>query len=105
MAQALGTGDKKSVNIDLNIVPFIDLMSCMTAFLLVAAVWVSIAQVNTHSGGRARDGLDVPIEDPELSVLVEKDEIWVGVSRVNDFTRITRDGGGEWAKLEAALKE
>jgi biopolymer transport protein ExbD len=45
MGQALGTGDKKSVNLDLNIVPFIDLMSCLTAFLLVTAVWVNIAQL------------------------------------------------------------
>ena len=46
MGAALGTGDKKSVNVDLNIVPFIDLMSCLTAFLLVTAVWVNIAQIN-----------------------------------------------------------
>jgi hypothetical protein len=26
-----GGGDKKSVNVDLNIVPYIDLMSCLTA--------------------------------------------------------------------------
>ena len=49
MGAAIGTGDKKSVNVELNIVPFIDLMSCLTAFLLVTAVWVNIAQINNHS--------------------------------------------------------
>ena len=49
MGAAVGTGDgKKSVNVDLNIVPFIDLMSCLTAFLLVTAVWVNIAQINSR---------------------------------------------------------
>jgi biopolymer transport protein ExbD len=47
MGAAVGTGDgKKSVNVELNIVPFIDLMSCLTAFRLVTAVWVNIAQIN-----------------------------------------------------------
>ena len=31
MATSLGTRDKKSVNVELNIVPFIDVMSCLTA--------------------------------------------------------------------------
>src|ERR1700712_3030388 len=104
MGAALGTGDKKSVNVELNIVPFIDLMSCLTAFLLVAAVWVNLAQVKVHEGGRSRDAVGSDTQDPELSVLIEKEQIWVGVSRVNEFTKIPRDGN-EWGKLEASLKE
>ena len=53
MAASIGTGDKKSVNVELNIVPFIDLMSCLTAFLLVTAVWVNIAQINIQPKGMA----------------------------------------------------
>src|SRR5437764_4006015 len=104
MSAAVGTDDKKSVNVDLNIVPFIDLMSCLTAFLLVTAVWVNIARVSTHIGGRARDMVDPIDPDPTLSVLVDHDEIWVGVSRVDDFTKIPRDGN-EWVRLEATLRE
>jgi biopolymer transport protein ExbD len=109
MAQALGTNTKGSVNIDLNIVPFIDLMSCLTAFLLVAAVWVNIAQLTNHAAGRGRENpcLDDPdrCEQPKLSVLLEGDDIWVGVSRVGDFQKIPKvDGKYDWTALEAALK-
>ena len=54
MGQAIGTGDKKSVNVELNIVPFIDLMSCLTAFLLVTAVWVNLASVKNEPAGKAK---------------------------------------------------
>jgi len=104
MGAALGTGDKRARNIDLNIVPFIDLMSCMTAFLLVTAVWVNTANIHTHAAGKNRDGLDPDTPDPKLSVLVEKDTVWVGVSRLDDYTKIARDGT-EWSKLETALRE
>jgi len=109
MAQALGTGDKKSVNVELNIIPFIDLMSCLTCFLLITAVWVNIAQLEIAPAGRGRD---VPecmgegCDDPKLSVLINADEIWIGVSRVNEFQKIPRtDAGYDWAKLEETLKQ
>ena len=35
MGASVGTGEGKSSNIELNIVPFIDLMSCLVAFLLL----------------------------------------------------------------------
>jgi biopolymer transport protein ExbD len=109
MGQALGTGDKKSVNVDLNIVPFIDLMSCLTAFLLVTAVWVNIARLEIKPAGHAReqpDCLGQDCDDPKLSVLINADEIWVGVSRVNDFQKIPRTAAGyDWGKLEDTLKQ
>ncbi len=109
MASSIGTGtDKKSVNVELNIVPFIDLMSCLTAFLLVTAVWINIARLEVRPAGKAREA--PPCLDDEcgvkLSVLVNSDEIWVGVSRVNDFQRIPNTANGyDWDKLEATLKE
>ena len=58
MAANLGNGsDKRSVNVDLNIIPFIDLMSCLVAFLLVTAVWVNTARLDTKPVGRGGDDL------------------------------------------------
>ncbi len=106
MGASIGTeGGGKSVNVELNIIPFIDLMSCLTAFLLVTAVWVNIAKLDVKTAGRARDQITKPIEDPELSVLIESDEIWIGVSRVDDFQRIPKTAQGyDWAKFEELLK-
>jgi len=108
MAASIGTGDKKSVNIELNIVPFLDLMSCLTVFLLAAAVWVNIAQINIQPKGKSRDQAQVQQDDERviLSVLVQSDRIWVGLSRVNEFQDIPKKGDDQdWEKLETTLKE
>ncbi|TMQ15483.1 MAG: biopolymer transporter ExbD [Deltaproteobacteria bacterium] len=108
MAQALGTSDKKSVNVDLNIIPFIDLMSCITAFLMVTAVWINIAQLEIRPAGHARDAppcVEIDCDPPKLSVLIEADDIWVGVSRVNDFQKLPKiQTGYDWTGLETALR-
>ncbi|MDQ3367401.1 MAG: biopolymer transporter ExbD [Myxococcota bacterium] len=102
-----GTGTSR--NVELNVVPFIDLMSCLTAFLLVTAVWVNTAQLPMQPAGQAREGdecdRDPACLAPKLSVLVEADVIWIGVSRVNDFEQIPKLATGhDWAKLEERLK-
>jgi biopolymer transport protein ExbD len=109
MGAAIGADDKKSVNVELNIVPFIDLMSCLTAFLLVTAVWVNIAQINIQPKGKSRDS-QVRENDEELvqlSVLVQADKIWLGLSRINEFQSIdkTADGQHNWEELEIKLRE
>jgi biopolymer transport protein ExbD len=108
MAIAPDAGGKKSLNIELNIIPFIDVMSCLTAFLLVTAVWISVARLETKPAGRApgEPCLDGDCTEPKLSVLIEPDEIWVGVSRVNDFQKIPRTTAGhDWRQLEATLHQ
>ena len=106
MAQIPGTGDKKALNVELNLIPFVDLMSCLVAFLLVAAVWIHIARLEIRPAGHARD---VPpcidnCDDPKLSVLIDGDAIWIGVSRVNDFEKIPNTAAGyDWARLQDAL--
>src|SRR5579872_6088328 len=103
MAGSIGTDDKKSVNIELNIVPFIDLMSCLTSFLLVTAVWVNI-----QPKGKSRDQQQVQQDDERviLSVLLQSDRIWVGLSRVNEFQEIPKKGDQQdWERFETTLKE
>ena len=109
MGAAVGTDSKGSVNVELNIVPFIDLMSCLTAFLLVAAVWVNIAQINIQPKGKTRDTSNVTddVDTVILSVLVQSDKIWVGLSRVNEFQDIPKLASGEqdWDKFETTIKQ
>jgi len=108
MGAAVGTDEKGSVNVELNVVPFIDLMSCLTAFLLVTAVWVNIAQINISPKGKTRDQSNVQKDDETviLSVLVTNDRIWLGLSRVNDFQEIPKKGEEQdWEKFETTLKE
>lgn len=106
MGAAIGTEDgSRSRNVELNIIPFIDLMSCLTAFLLVTAVWVNISQLDVKAAGKGRDQILPEGDEPKLSVLVENDEIWVGVSRIEEYQRIPKtEAGYDWPKLLDALK-
>src|SRR6187551_761998 len=89
MGVSLGSGDKKSVDVEINVVPFIDLMSCLTAFLLVTAVWTQFAQIPIKPKGLSRDSQKELTEDPPInaSILVTKNELWVGLT-MGDRLRI-----------------
>src|ERR1700753_2018900 len=108
MGASLGATGKGSVNVELNIVPLLDLMGCLTAFLLVTAVWVNIAQINIQPKGKSRDQAQVQQDDERvtLSVLVQSDRIWGGLSRVNSCQEIPKKGEDQdWEKFETTLKE
>jgi biopolymer transport protein TolR len=55
-----GSGEKKSLSADLNLVPYIDLLTCMVAFLLITAVWTQLAQLNVQQRGPGADGDGTP---------------------------------------------
>jgi biopolymer transport protein ExbD len=46
-----GKGGKKPLDAELNLVPFIDLLSCCISFLLITAVWTQIAGLQISSSG------------------------------------------------------
>ena len=109
MGAAIDTGDdKKSVDVHLNIVPFIDLMSCLTAFLLVTAVWTNLAQISIKPKGVARSD-EQPLEPDEkiqASILIQENTIWVGLSRINEFRQVKKEGEEyDWAALREVLLE
>ena len=106
-------GNKKSFDVELNIVPFIDLMSCLTAFLLVTAVWVNIAQITITPKGKQRPDVqppDTPL--PVISVLLQPDVVYIGVGRTDKSFPVTQArknaGAYDWTTFEtdlAKLKE
>jgi biopolymer transport protein TolR len=109
MGASLGTS-KKTRNVDLNIVPFIDLMSCLTAFLLVTAAWVDTAALDVRPKGISRES-NCKL-DPEqcevitMSILVGHDAVWLGVSRVAEIEKIPHAGATpDWAQVAARLRE
>jgi len=111
MGAAIGAGgnSKHDVNVELNIVPFIDLMSCLTAFLLVTAVWVQIAQLGLKPKGKSRDPSMMREEEEKvvLSVLIQPDNIWVVQSRIGDQQSIKREGDPRnyWKIFQDTLAE
>lgn len=108
MGASLGaSGGKGSVDVELNIVPFIDLMSVLASFLLATAVWVDNAQLDIKPRGKNRESQ--PIENVEekqtLSVLIQSDRVWIGVTG-GDFQTVDKgsDGNFDWDDFEAKLK-
>ena len=81
----------------------IDLMSCLTAFLLVTAVWVNTAQLNVSPAGR---GGESAANLPRIGVLVQADRVWLTVSELGDIIEIP-DVAGEhnWAALSLAMAD
>ena len=69
-----GKSGKKSVNADLNLVPYIDLLTCMVAFLLITAVWSQLARLEAHQKGQGQAGEDTPPEKVFKLVVVVNSE-------------------------------
>src|SRR5512147_1138641 len=44
-----GHGGKRPVNMELPLIPFIDFLLCLVAFLLVTAVWSQMARINADA--------------------------------------------------------
>lgn len=44
-----GGGDKRSANAEINLVPYIDLLSTLICFLLITAVWQQVSVITTNS--------------------------------------------------------
>jgi biopolymer transport protein TolR len=69
-----GKAGKKSVNADLNLVPYIDLLTCMVAFLLITAVWSQLARLEAHQKGQGQAGEETPPEKIVKLVVVVNGE-------------------------------
>ena len=69
-----GGGGKKPVDFQLNLVPFIDLLSVLIAFLLMSAVWTQIARIEVRQSPNLPSDEPPPEEEEEklnLSVLIK----------------------------------
>jgi len=92
---SFGTQQKGSVNVELNIIPFIDLMSCLTAFLLVTAVWINTANIRNQQAGKQAS--ETPSkEHPTIAILLDRDSIQVSQSPSGQGAEIA---AGDWDKL------
>jgi biopolymer transport protein ExbD len=58
---SIDTGGK-GPNVDLNLVPFIDLMSVLITFLLISAIWVQVSLIQIGSSLYAKKTSDQDIE-------------------------------------------
>lgn len=75
-----GESSGRKKNIELNLVPFIDLMSVLITFLLITAVWtqVSMIQIGSSLYGKKSDTQPSPTPPPNADVVLKVDVKEIG---------------------------
>lgn len=101
-----GGGGRKSFDVDINLVPFIDMMSCLVAFLLFTAVWTNLAQIKVKPKGLSPSAESyAPPDRPNLSMLVAADAVWVA-STTGERHKIAKIGEAyDWEGVAQVLTE
>lgn len=96
---------KKSLNAELNLVPYIDLLTCMVAFLLITAVWTQLARLQVQQKGQGQAGEETPPEmQVKIVILVNQEGFNLVVGP--DQTPIPKKGSDhDFEKLAAELKK
>lgn len=59
-----GAGGKRSLDVELNLVPFIDMMSCLLAFLMLTAVFSHLAKIDIDQVLPKAQQPNQPNQDP-----------------------------------------
>ena len=94
-----GGGDrKKPLHAELNLVPYIDLLTCMVAFLLITAVWTQLARLEVQQRGQGDADARAVMDEMRIAVAVHGD----------GFNLIVKDQQKpmplDYARLEDELK-
>ncbi|HHH31445.1 MAG TPA: biopolymer transporter ExbD [Polyangiaceae bacterium] len=65
---------KKSVDTEIPLIPFIDLLLCCVMFLLVTAVWNHMSSMEANLNSSADPAaIDTPPPEPPLTVLIDQE--------------------------------
>lgn len=104
-----GGGRGRSQNFDLNLVPFIDLMSTIITFLIATAVWVQISSINIEQAISDPNSAPPPPTDkpPVMPLTVHVRADGISVFRTPDKTKNLPALGPEqydWDGVSAAIK-
>jgi len=103
-----GKGRGKSMGVDLNLVPFIDFLSCLLAFLMITAAWNQIAAIEIEQSISPPDPNAPPPEKeplPPLTVHVRADGHWIA-RKATEGVNIPRVGESyDYARLEEVMRK
>lgn len=92
-ASGLGGGSKRGVNVELNLVPFIDLLSTLICFLLITAVWQQINVLSTNSASTTTSDTPAPPDEKKVELGVSLLLDHIEASEGQKITKIPHIGG------------
>lgn len=111
MAQVEDKSKGRAMNIEVNLVPFIDLMSCLITFLLITAVWtqVSMIQLGSSIYGKKSENQEMstppPLADIPLRLDVKDFGYRLNIGSDKIQIQKNKDGTYDLERLLAKLKE
>src|SRR5688572_4444905 len=100
-----GKAGKKELNAELNLVPYIDLLTCMVSFLLITAVWTQLARLNANQKGQGQAGEETPPEVQENIVVVVNQEGFNLVVGQDQVPIVKKGDQYDFEKLGVELKK
>ena len=103
-----GKGGKKPLDAAINLVPFIDLLSCCISFLLITAVWTQLARMDVQQKGPGVAGAQdekPPENQVNLTLFVDKDG-YIFSKSTGESTNIAMKGDDyDYVKLAEILQK
>jgi biopolymer transport protein TolR len=103
-----GKSGKRPLDASINLVPFIDLLSCCISFLLITAVWTQLARMDVSQKGQGAAGAEnekPPENVVTLTLFVNKDGYTFAKS-TGETTDIPKKGEEyDYVKLADVLKD
>lgn len=93
-----GGGGRRSLDTEINMVPMIDLLMCLICFLLITAVWSTMARLNADAQVPGPPNPDKPVEEqtpPPMMHITVKEET---------FTLSWRKGNAVESSLDVPRK-
>src|SRR5438132_1345091 len=85
-------GGRKPLDAELNLVPFIDLLSCCISFLLITAVWTQLSRIDVQQKGQGQAGERTEETPPELKLGLLIDDSGFRLSAGGDIVPIQKKG-------------
>jgi biopolymer transport protein TolR len=101
--EQLGRGGRRSLSPELNLVPYIDLLTCMVTFLLITAVWTQLAQLDVAQRAPGKNPGDAPVATP-LRIAVGGDG-FVVAANATERRLDKREGRYDYDTLRSVLVE
>lgn len=88
-----GKGGKKPLDAAINLVPFIDLLSCCISFLLITAVWTQLARMDVAQKSKANTATEEqPPPTVQLTLYMYKDNKYSFTKSTGERTDIDAQG-------------
>ena len=93
----------RGMHVELNLVPFIDLLSVCITFLLLTAVWTQVQALSIDQGV-ADPATETADAEVPLTVHLSADGIWLGRDSESGTTLPIAGGVYDWGRVLAAVR-